>query len=126
MKRACQKLGDALCELLQCAGSVQSKPTDYQGRKELADAARQVANQVRERSKTISVLVTSFRSQVASLMAALQAGAKGAQACINAADDVKGIISDLDTVIMFASTGLLNKEDEADTFGDHRLEGKLI
>ena len=33
-------------------------------------------------------------------MASLQAGAK--QACINAADSVKGIISDLDTVIMFA------------------------
>ena len=53
-------------------------------------------------------------------MAALQAGAKGTQACINAADSVKGIISDLDTVIMFASTGLLNKEEEGDTFGDHR------
>ena len=51
-------------------------------------------------------------------MAALQAGAKGSQACINAADSVKGIISYLDTVIMFASTGLLNKE--GDTFGDHR------
>ena len=53
-------------------------------------------------------------------MAALQADAKETQACINAADSVKGIISDLDRVIMFASTGLLNKEEKGDTFGDHR------
>lgn len=54
------------------------------------------------------------------VLAALQAGSRGTQACINAASTVSGIIGDLDTTIMFASAGTLNAENEHETFADHR------
>ena len=53
-------------------------------------------------------------------MAALQAGSRGTQACINAASTVSGIIGDLDTTIMFATAGTLNSEKEGENFSDHR------
>lgn len=52
-------------------------------------------------------------------MASLQAGSRGTQACINAASTVSGIIADLDTTIMFATAGTLNREGEQ-SFTDHR------
>ena len=54
------------------------------------------------------------------VMAALQAGSRGTQACINAASTVSGIIGDLDTTIMFASAGTLSAEPDGGAFGDHR------
>ena len=62
--------------------------------------------------------VTSL-SQVSHVLAALQAGNRGTQACITAASAVSGIIADLDTTIMFATAGTLNREG-AETFADHR------
>lgn len=59
--------------------------------------------------------------QVSHLLAALQQGSRGTQACINAASAVQGIVGDLDTTVMFASTGTLHPETEGDTFGDHRF-----
>lgn len=58
--------------------------------------------------------------QVSHVLAALQAGNRGTQACITAASAVSGIIADLDTTIMFATAGTLNREN-AETFADHRL-----
>lgn len=43
--------------------------------------------------------------KVSQVLAALQAGSRGTQACINAASTVSGIIGDLDTTIMFATAG---------------------
>lgn len=57
--------------------------------------------------------------QVSHVLAALQAGNRGTQACITAASAVSGIIADLDTTIMFATAGTLNREG-AETFADHR------
>lgn len=57
--------------------------------------------------------------QVSHVLAALQAGNRGTQACITAASAVSGIIADLDTTIMFATAGTLNREN-AETFADHR------
>lgn len=54
------------------------------------------------------------------MLAALQAGNRGTQACITAASAVAGIIADLDTTIMFATAGTLNREN-AETFADHRF-----
>lgn len=54
------------------------------------------------------------------VLAALQAGSRGTQACINAASTVSGIIGDLDTTIMFATAGTLHAENEDETFADHR------
>ena len=63
--------------------------------------------------------VACFLHQVSHLLAALQAGSRGTQACINAASTVSGIIGDLDTTIMFATAGTLNAEGE-ESFADHR------
>ena len=62
-----------------------------------------------------------FSSQVSHLLAALQQGSRGTQACINASTTVQGIVGDLDTTVMFASAGTLHPEVEGDTFGDHRF-----
>ncbi len=67
----------------------------------------------------IRLLMTSSLSQVSHVLAALQAGNRGTQACITAASAVSGIIADLDTTIMFATAGSLNREN-AETFADHR------
>ena len=64
--------------------------------------------------KLFIILQTNF------VMAALQAGSRGTQACINAASTVSGIIGDLDTTIMFASAGTLSAEPDGGAFGDHR------
>ena len=53
------------------------------------------------------------------MLAALQAGSRGTQACINAASTVSGIIGDLDTTVMFATAGTLNA-DTGEIFSDHR------
>ena len=62
--------------------------------------------------------------QVSFVLASLQSGSRGTQACINAAHTVSGIIADLDTTIMFATAGTLNADGE-DSFADHRLVYKL-
>jgi len=54
------------------------------------------------------------------MLAVLQSGAKGTQACVNAESAVKGIIADLDTTILFATSGTLSA-DVGDTFADHRF-----
>ena len=78
--------------------------------------------------------------QISYVLAALQASARGTQACINAASTVSGIIADLvrifilnfvdnflffylftqDTTILFATAGTLNSEHDDETFADHR------
>lgn len=58
--------------------------------------------------------------QVSKVLAALQAGSRGTQACINAASTVSGIIGDLDTTIMFATAGTLHAENDDEKFADHR------
>ena len=58
--------------------------------------------------------------QVVAVLAALQAGSQGTNACINAASTVSGIIGDLDTTIMFATAGTLSSDNDGETFMDHR------
>uniref|UniRef100_A0A8C3ILL6 Talin 1 n=1 Tax=Chrysemys picta bellii TaxID=8478 RepID=A0A8C3ILL6_CHRPI len=69
------------------------------------------------------LVIPASSPQVSHVLAALQAGNRGTQACITAASAVSGIIADLDTTIMFATAGTLNREN-AETFADHR-EGIL-
>lgn len=64
--------------------------------------------------------LVDFCLQASHVLAALQAGSRGTQACINAASTVSGIIGDLDTTIMFATAGTLNSEKEGENFSDHR------
>ena len=44
------------------------------------------------------------------VLSALQAGAQGTQACINAVSAIEGIIGDLETTIMFATASTLNPD----------------
>ncbi|XP_034178669.2 talin_middle and talin-RS domain-containing protein rhea isoform X1 [Osmia lignaria lignaria] len=102
LRTGVQELGRACADIVRAAGTCQMSPGD-------AYAQREVAEQ--------SKIVTEKVSQV---LAALQAGSRGTQACINAASTVSGIIGDLDTTIMFATAGTLHAENEGDTFADHR------
>jgi len=54
-------------------------------------------------------------------MSSLQQGGRGTQACINAHTAVQGIIGDLDTTLMFVSSGALNPEEDNETFADYRF-----
>lgn len=95
-------MGTSCIDLTKSAGACQSNPGDTYSQRDLADHAKIVSEKV------------SF------VLAALQAGSRGTQACINAASTVSGIIGDLDTTIMFATAGTLHAENESDTFADHR------
>lgn len=53
------------------------------------------------------------------VLSALQTGASGTQACINASSAISGIVADLETTIMFASTGMLDAEP-GESFTDHK------
>ncbi|KAM3910355.1 LOW QUALITY PROTEIN: talin-1-like [Leptodactylus fuscus] len=105
IKQRVQDLGHGCSQLVTKAGALQCCPTDTYTKRELIDCARLVSE------------------KVSHVLAALQAGNRGTQACITAASAVSGIIADLDTTIMFATAGTLNREN-AETFADHR-EGIL-
>ncbi|NXP34775.1 TLN1 protein, partial [Leiothrix lutea] len=105
IKRRVQELGHGCAALVTKAGALQCSPSDAFTKKELIESARKVSE------------------KVSHVLAALQAGNRGTQACITAASAVSGIIADLDTTIMFATAGTLNREN-SETFADHR-EGIL-
>ncbi|GLV39682.1 rhea [Carabus blaptoides fortunei] len=96
-----QALGLACVDLVKTGAQCQVK-SDPMAQREMTDGSRVVTEKV---------------SQV---LATLQSGSRGTQACINAASTVSGIIGDLDTTIMFATAGTLHAENEHDTFSDHR------
>lgn len=81
---------------MKSAGACRANPGDQVSKRDLSDSARVTAE------------------KVALVLAALQAGARGTQACIHAASTVSGIIGDLDTTIMFATAGTLNPEREGE------------
>uniref|UniRef100_A0A8C9TX97 Talin 1 n=1 Tax=Scleropages formosus TaxID=113540 RepID=A0A8C9TX97_SCLFO len=101
IKKQVQELGFSCTGLVTKAGALQCSPNDSFTKKELIESARKVSE------------------KVSHVLAALQAGNRGTQACITAASAVSGIIADLDTTIMFATAGTLNREN-AETFADHR------
>ncbi|XP_076659922.1 talin_middle and talin-RS domain-containing protein rhea isoform X2 [Halictus rubicundus] len=102
LRTGVQELGRACADIVRAAGTCQISPGDAYAQREVAEHSKNVTEKV---------------SQV---LAALQAGSRGTQACINAASTVSGIIGDLDTTIMFATAGTLYAENEGDTFADHR------
>ncbi|XP_032887603.1 talin-1 isoform X2 [Amblyraja radiata] len=101
IKNRVQELGHNCASLVLKAGSLQCSPSDTFTKRELIDCARKVSE------------------KISHVLASLQAGNRGTQACITAASTVSGIIADLDTTIMFATAGTLNRENE-ETFADHR------
>uniref|UniRef100_A0A673A8Z6 Talin-1 n=1 Tax=Sphaeramia orbicularis TaxID=375764 RepID=A0A673A8Z6_9TELE len=101
IKKQVGELGFSCTGLVTKAGALQCSPNDTFTKKELIESARKVSE------------------KVSHVLASLQAGNRGTQACITAASAVSGIIADLDTTIMFATAGTLNREN-AETFADHR------
>uniref|UniRef100_M3ZZJ2 Talin 1 n=1 Tax=Xiphophorus maculatus TaxID=8083 RepID=M3ZZJ2_XIPMA len=101
IKKQVGELGFTCTGLVTKAGALQCSPNDTFTKKELIESARKVSE------------------KVSHVLASLQAGNRGTQACITAASAVSGIIADLDTTIMFATAGTLNREN-AETFADHR------
>lgn len=102
LRSSVHELGQACIDLVKSGGSCQAAPRDTFCQRDLAESARHVGE------------------KASHVMAALQAGSQGTQACINAASTVSGIIGDLDTTIMFATAGTLNAEKEGENFSDHR------
>uniref|UniRef100_A0A3P8WQW6 Talin 1 n=1 Tax=Cynoglossus semilaevis TaxID=244447 RepID=A0A3P8WQW6_CYNSE len=101
IKKQVSELGFSCTSLVTKAGALQCSPNDSFTKKELIENARKVSE------------------KVSHVLASLQAGNRGTQACITASSAVAGIIADLDTTIMFATAGTLNRENE-ETFADHR------
>lgn len=99
IKQTVQDLGRSIASLIQASAA--ARPEDSNTLGEISRGSRDVSEKV---------------SQV---LAALQAGSRGTQACINASSTVSGIIGDLDTTIMFATAGTLHKDDDG-RFADHR------
>lgn len=81
-----------------------TNPGDTYSQRELTDSARNVSE------------------KCSYVLAAFQAGSRGTQACIMAANSVQGIIGDIDTTILFANSGALNPEDPNDSFGIYKDE----
>lgn len=99
IRNTVQELGHSISLLIQSTAGI--RPDDANALAEVSRGARDVTEKV---------------SQV---LAALQAGSRGTQACINAANTVSGIIGDLDATIMFATAGTLHSDGDG-TFADHR------
>jgi talin len=102
IKKSIHDLGEACVDLVHASGQVQSNPRDLQSKKELKDAGR------------------SVNEKVSFVMSSLQQGGRGTQACINAYTDVQGIIGDLDTTLMFVTSGALNSEADTEPFAEYR------
>ncbi|GMR53179.1 hypothetical protein PMAYCL1PPCAC_23374, partial [Pristionchus mayeri] len=90
LKVAVQRLGSACIDCVKKVGTRTAHPTDSMAHRDMNEASMEVIERVRE------------------VLAALHHGSKGTQACINAANTVSGIIGDLDTTILFATSGSLH------------------
>ncbi|CAI4221289.1 unnamed protein product [Auanema sp. JU1783] len=102
LKVAVQKLGTGCIDAVKVAGQRRNHPSDQKIHQDLNKQCQRVIERVDE------------------VLAALHEGSKGTQACINAANTVSGIIGDLDTTILFATSGSLNPAGEHKDFNSHR------
>ncbi|UMM10645.1 hypothetical protein L5515_000321 [Caenorhabditis briggsae] len=93
LKFAVQNLGTSCIDTVQVAGHKRAHPEDERIQRQLIQHAALVEERVDQ------------------VLAALHQASRGTQACINAANTVSGIIGDLDTTIMFATSGSLNSSD---------------
>ena len=70
------------------------------------------------RESAISDLLSYW--QVSYVVAAIQAGAVGTQACNEAIATIQSIVGDLETTAMFCTAGALNPEGKVGVFHEHR------
>lgn len=113
VKSSVQKLGTTCIELVKHNNQRKRHPTDNRTQQQLGHISQNVQDRVRE------------------VLANLNEGSRGTQACINAAQTVSGVIGDLDTTIIFATSGTLNTpfavpesqiqaNQQLHTFSEHR------
>ncbi|CAD6186281.1 unnamed protein product [Caenorhabditis auriculariae] len=101
-KVSVQKLGTGCIDAVKVAGQRRAHPDDERINREL------------------NVQCNVVIERVYQVLAALHEASRGTQACINAANTVSGIIGDLETTILFASSGTLNTSDQPKSFSTHR------
>ncbi|XP_053386395.1 talin-2-like [Mercenaria mercenaria] len=65
-------------------------------------------------------IAKTAQDMVSFIIANLQSGSQGTQACISSAHTTSGIIDDLDTTVMFAIAGTLNANSD-ENFADHSI-----
>ncbi|EDV28944.1 uncharacterized protein TRIADDRAFT_19795, partial [Trichoplax adhaerens] len=104
IKTSVYEVGKSSLALTKLCGLVESDPDDQSLKRKLADSARSLAE------------------NVSYLMAAMQSGSRGTQACIDGCTILSGLIGDLSTYSMFASAGTLESEVENDSFVNYRDE----
>eukprot|EP00117_Sycon_ciliatum_P044924 scpid3709/ scgid32340/ Talin-1 len=102
IQKSSKALGESIGQLISNAGAVMDNPSDSFYKLELGSAAKAVSQQV------------SF------MLAALQAGSRGTQACLESIMVLSGVTGDLETTCMFADAGTLTPLGPTDTFSDHR------
>ncbi|CAF3755907.1 unnamed protein product [Rotaria sordida] len=68
----------------------------------------------------LNILCQKIIEKISYVVTVLQESVHGIQACINASSTINTIITDLDTRILFTTSGTLNSEHVNETFSDHR------
>jgi talin len=101
---ATEKLGTACIAAVHIAHIVKEEPEDKPAKKVLFQAT------------------TNILENAAYVLSALTAMAPASQACINAFGSIDALVSDLDTSIMFATTGCLSDEEGDLSFAALRLD----
>jgi talin len=103
LRQTAHSLGDACVNLVYSSADVQMNPEDLAVKRELNEQA------------------TSVTEKVSYVVAAIQAGAVGTQACNEAVATIQSIVGDLETTAMFCTAGALNPEGKAGAFPEHRV-----
>ncbi|VDO05771.1 unnamed protein product [Haemonchus placei] len=122
LKVAVQRLGTSCIDTVKVAGQRRAHPADQVCIDLLI--ADLIQKEFLHFKRTHRELTDSSRvvvERVNAVLASLHEGSKGTQACINAANTVSGIIGDLDTTILFATSGSLNVTTEQRDFNEHRV-----
>eukprot|EP00117_Sycon_ciliatum_P031795 scpid3878/ scgid24807/ Talin-1 len=100
--RSAKALGQSTTRLLLACSGVHGDPSDMNAKHGLAAAAR------------------ALSEKVSDLLSALQAGSRGVQACIEAIQELEGIVSEIETNVLFVSAGTLIPDDKNDVFANHK------
>ncbi|EDQ91246.1 uncharacterized protein MONBRDRAFT_6317 [Monosiga brevicollis MX1] len=101
LQKSVTELGGACARVIQAANDVRKSPESGDVKQELALASRECAKQVN------------------SVVAALQAGSQGTQACLTAAAAVETQLADLETMALFATAGSVAAEG-TESFREHQ------
>ncbi|KCV69929.1 hypothetical protein H696_03395 [Fonticula alba] len=99
---AVRLLGGSMIRLLDSSKLVAANPNDMQARSKAGTSSREAT------------------TNVSRLVAAVKTGSKGVQACEHALFVIDDILADLDTTLMFASSGTLDPIGQSQPFGHYK------